>query len=313
MKLWRTLLVFLAFFVVAWGIMSLVVPTKQKVERTVTIHASASEVYAKLSNVDELEKWWVWKRADSSADVELSEQEPGKRIVYKIHFLKPKEREAKSTFLIAESNGLTSVTWNFEMFVPRPWNVFNLFSSLDKEKGKDFDEGLAALKKLTDHNGVDTTRREFEVERIDFPATSFAMIRQVVKWSDMSSFFQQHIPLLYQETTSKNIVAGTASGLFFEWNEKDQNADMAAAVPVPAGTKIESDIITVTDIPASKALYVNYKGTYDRMQDAYESIRQYMKENELKQKGPSIEQYTTGPLMEKDSTRWVTKIVFLIE
>jgi effector-binding domain-containing protein len=71
--------------------------------------------------------------------------------------------------------------------------------------------------------------------------------------------------------------------------------------------------VQATNIPASKAVFVNYYGAYDKISDAYNSIRQYLSDNKLKEKTPSIEQYIAGPSNEKDTTKWLTKIVFLVE
>jgi effector-binding domain-containing protein len=49
------------------------------------------------------------------------------------------------------------------------------------------------------------------------------------------------------------------------------------------------------------------------LQDAYNSIQQYLSDNKLKAKTPSIEQYIVGPANEKDTAKWITKIVFLVE
>jgi effector-binding domain-containing protein len=38
-----------------------------------------------------------------------------------------------------------------------------------------------------------------------------------------------------------------------------------------------------------------------------------MTEKNLKQKTPIIEQYISGPANEKDTAKWLTKIVFLVE
>jgi effector-binding domain-containing protein len=110
-----------------------------------------------------------------------------------------------------------------------------------------------------------------------------------------------------------NTPPGTASGLIYLWDEKSQQTDIAAAVPVAEGTVINNPIVSATTIPASKAVFVNYSGSYDKISDAYSSIRQYLFENKLKEKIPSIEQYISGPSNEKDPSKWLTKIVFLVE
>ena len=121
---------------------------------------------------------------------------------------------------------------------------------------------------------------------MNFPATTFAMVRQQVKWIDLSSFFAEHLPIVYQEAQNANATPGTASGLIYEWNEKMQQADIAAAVPVAPGTNINSPIVQSINIPASKAVFVNYYGAYDKLSDAYNSIRQYLSDNKMKEFTP---------------------------
>src|SRR6185436_16833474 len=78
--------------------------------------------------------------------IEIAALEANKKIVHDLHFIKPRKGEARSTFILNETNGTTSVTWEFDMATPRPWNIFNLFYSMDKNMGKDFGEGLSTLK-----------------------------------------------------------------------------------------------------------------------------------------------------------------------
>jgi effector-binding domain-containing protein len=153
----------------------------------------------------------------------------------------------------------------------------------------------------------------FEVQQMDFPATSFAIIRQVVKWPDITAFFAQHLPILYEDAAKNNINAGAATGLYYVWDEKNQQADMAVAVPVPAGTKLPHSIIRFTAVDASKAVYVNYSGAYDKLADAHRSLDMYLAANKLTPKQPVMEQYIYGPVNEKDTTKWLTKIVYLVE
>lgn len=148
---------------------------------------------------------------------------------------------------------------------------------------------------------------------MDFPATSFAIIRQEVKWTDITSFFGQHIRILYEEAGKNKVNAGAATGLYYVWDEKNQQTDMAAAVPVPAGTRIQNNIIRIGNINSSKAVYVNYPGAYDKIADAHNSLDRYIADKKLTQKFPVIEQYISGPFNEKDTAKWLTKVVYLVE
>lgn len=340
MKAVKPFLVFLLFVVMAGAILSLLLPASQKLEKTVTIRAPASAVYEQLSKLKNFNAWSVWSRQDSSATytisgtdgtpgaasswkgdpalsgegkMEITGLEPGQKVSHSIQFIKPRKAKGTSSFTLRENNGLTTVTWNFEMATPRPWNIFNLFYSMDKQMGKDFEKGLIALKELTETQTGNAPQKTYEVQTMDFPATSFAIIRQQVKWSDISSFFGQHLSILYEEAARNRITAGSATGLYFVWDEKNQQTDMAAAVPVPAGSALQNNIIRLEDVPASKAVYVNYSGGYDKIAEAHYSLDKYLAENKLTQKAPVIEQYISGPASEKDTSKWLTKVVYLVE
>jgi hypothetical protein len=80
---------------------------------------------------------------------------------------------------------------------------------MDKERGKDFEDGLAALKKIIEVAAGTVSEKKYEPQEMNFPATRFAIIRQQVKWSDLLSFYQQHLSLLIDEAAKANLVAGT--------------------------------------------------------------------------------------------------------
>lgn len=340
MKAVKPFLVFLLFVVISGAILSFALPASQQLEKTVTIHAPANVIYEQLASLENFHTWSVWSQQDSSATytmsgtdrtigastswkghpaisgegrMEITALEPGQKVSHGFQFLKPKKATGSSSFTLNEKNGLTTVTWNFEMITPRPWNIFNLFYSMDKEMGKDFEKGLIALKEMTEKKTGTAPQKTYEVLTMDFPATSFAIIRQQVRWTDISSFIGQHISILYEEATKNNIAAGSPAGLYFEWDEKNQQTDMAAAVPVPAGSVLQKNIIRLENVPASKAIYVNYTGGYDKLAEAHTSLDKFMAEEKLTQKAPVIEQYINGPVNEKDTSKWLTKIVYLVE
>src|SRR5258705_8181992 len=303
MKIIKPLIFFLLAVLVVTAILSMLMPTKQKIERSITINAPASVIYQQLVKLENFNKYSVWSQQDPTikytltgsdgtvgaatswtgdpeisgdGKIEIVSLEENKTIKHKLSFTKPKKGTAESAFTLKETNGVTTVTWNFDLVTPRPWNIFNLFYSLDKKMGTDFEESLASLKTAIEKLNGTTPAKTYDVQLMNFPATTFAMIRQQVKWVDLLSFFEEHLPIVYQEAQNANATPGIASGLIYEWDEKDQQADIAAAVPVAAGTKIDNPMVQATNIPASKAVFVNYSGAYDKLPDAYNSIRQYL-------------------------------------
>jgi effector-binding domain-containing protein len=340
MKVLRLVFFFILSVLTITAILSLLMPTSQKVQRSIVINAPAPVVYQQLSKLENFNKFSVWSQSDTGTrytltgtdatvgatsswkgdphvsgegKLEIIALEPNKKIVHHLHFIQPRSGNAESVFTMTENNGMTTLTWTFQLATPRPWNIFNLIFNLDKKMGKDFEDGLAQMKKGIETVNGTTSSTLYEVQTMDFPATKFAMVRQEVKWSDLLPFFSEHLPIIYQEAKNANTTAGTACGLIFNWNTQTQQGDIAAAVPVGDDAKINNPIVQAYSLPASKAVYVNYHGSYDKLPEAYNSIHRYLSENKLKERSPSIEQYISGPMNEKDTGKWLTKIVFLVE
>ena len=340
MRLLKSFFFFLICVLIVTVALSMLMPTSQRLEKSVTINAPAHMIYRELIKLENFNKYSVWSQRDSSAKYTLSgtdgtvgatsswtgdpaisgdgsigivSLEKDKTVGHKLTFIKPRKGSAESLFTLDEHNGVTTVTWNFELATPRPWNIFNLFYSLDKKMGQDFEEGLSLLKKAIEATNGTASLTLYEVQAMNYPATRFAIVRQQVKWADLPAFFSEHLPIVYQEAQNANASPGAATGLLYSWDEKAGQADIAAAVPIPAGTTISSPLVQSVDIPASKAIFVNFAGAYDKLPGAYNSIRKYLTDNKLKEKIPSIEQYITGPTNEKDTAKWLTRIVFLVE
>jgi effector-binding domain-containing protein len=345
MKVLKTIgVLLLSLFAIAM-ILMLVVPAKQHIERTIIINAPVSVVYKHLSNPATFYNWMVWCRKDTSIRTAVSDEAsdvPGattfwignpetsgkgmiefismkvnREIEHKVTFLEPRKEKAKSEFKLLDANGQTKLTWEFDLATPRPRNILNLFTSLDKKLGDEFEEGLINLKAIIEKTGVASAAlnaRSYAVQPMNFPATSFAVYQQEkVNRSDIPSFYATHLPRIYEEVMTVKATPGSPSGLFYVWDEANQQSDMAAAIAVPAGTQIDNNDIQIVDIPASKAVYIDYYGDHSQTAQAYKSIDKYLLANSLKQKAPVIEQYITDPAIEKDTAKWLTKIIFLVE
>lgn len=180
MKFFRLFVFFLLSVIIVTAILTFMLPAKQKISRIAVIKAPASVIYDYIQKLEHFTKWSVWTQQDSSATynlagtdgtvgaviswkghpqisgegkIEIAALQKNQKIVHTFHFITPKKAEAASTILLNETEkSTTTVTWNFEMATPRPWNIFNLFSSLDKQIGKDFEDGLSTLKQLVEAN-----------------------------------------------------------------------------------------------------------------------------------------------------------------
>ena len=104
-----------------------------------------------------------------------------------------------------------------------------------------------------------------------------------------------------------------ASGLYFTWDNDKQLTDMAAAISLPAGKELGSPIIRMETINGGKAIYTDHFGAYDKTPAAWTILRQYIASHNLKEKAPVIEQYLNDPAVVKDTAKWQTRVIMLVE
>lgn len=162
--------------IVAIAAVVMMTPTDFRVEREVTINKPKAEVFAYAKMLKNQNDWGPWAKKDpamkqefvgtdgtvgfiskwdsTNDDVGAGEQEiknivEGERMETQLRFIKPFESYADS-YLTTESvsNDQTKVKWGFTGAMPRPMNLMLVFVDMDKEVGKDFDEGLNTLKTI---------------------------------------------------------------------------------------------------------------------------------------------------------------------
>lgn len=163
-------------FIIVVGVLIFTTPTDFKVEREVTINKSKTDIYNYAKNLKNQNEWGPWIKKDpniklktqgvdgevgfisswesENEEVGVGEQEilkltEGSRIDTEIRFKKPFESTSRSYMTFDEiAPEQTKVKWGFTGSMPKPMNLMLLFVDMDKEVGKDFDEGLQSLKTI---------------------------------------------------------------------------------------------------------------------------------------------------------------------
>lgn len=175
----RLFLFTIVLLIVAAIALSYLLPEKQEIKKTITIKATPGKVYSQLLSAQNFTK--IFAKADSTIKYKAAGQEgaigttisfednpfmPGggqltltglklnKEITHNVVIANPVKMNAYSKISLNDSDGFTSVTWVFTLLTPRPWNAGNLFYNLEKEKGKDFENGLAALKMASEQRPI---------------------------------------------------------------------------------------------------------------------------------------------------------------
>ena len=181
--------------------------------------------------------------------------------------------------------------------------------------GKDFEKGLGRLKEQAEKAYAETPKAPvYAITTADRPAMLYVGKREVVKWADMKAFYGKHFGEGMAAIAKAGVApAGAPTGVYFEWNEKDMTADMIAGIPVAMDARAKLKGLDIYEVPASKALMIDYTGGYSNMAAPHEAMDAYMKANNLTMNLNVVEEYITDPMSEPDSTKWHTNIIYLIK
>jgi hypothetical protein len=162
--------------VAAIAVTTFVTPTDFRVQREVTINKPRSEIYSYVKFLKNQNEWGPWFKREPTMeqhfrgtdgtvgfvshwngkkeDVGEGEQEiktlvENERMDTEVRFKRPVESTALGTMVLEPSGDTqTKVQWTLSGSMPRPLNIFLLVMDMDKELGKDLDEGLASLKTI---------------------------------------------------------------------------------------------------------------------------------------------------------------------
>src|SRR5689334_170007 len=131
MKFFRIFTGFLFFVLLVTLGLSFMLPTDQKVKRSIEINASAPVIYNQLTRLENFNRFSIWSQQDSSAvytltgidgtvgaasswegsplisgegRIEITELVPNRKVAHKLSFTKPKKGKAGSVFELLETN-----------------------------------------------------------------------------------------------------------------------------------------------------------------------------------------------------------------
>ncbi|MBL7950999.1 MAG: SRPBCC family protein [Flavobacteriales bacterium] len=348
MRVLKTILIILLAVVAIICILGMIGPDTYRYERSATIAAPAESVYAHVSSLGAMDKWSPWNELDpnmkktmegtdgtvgatqsweGNSDVGKGTQRidslaPNSFVRTRLMFKEPMESEGDALVELTPAGDSTKVTWAMVGENNFMSKVMCKFMDMDAMIGKDFEKGLGMLKAQVETaeaarkaDLAAKTSGGYLIETVDRPELVYIGKRnRKVKWVDIGTFFGTNFPAAGAAIGAAKLeMTGAPTGLYWEWNEKDQTADMAAAMPVKgdANTKV-ADWETFV-VPASKMLMTKYYGDYAKSMVAHEAMNGYIKEKGLTHYGNVIEEYVTDPMTEKDTTKWLTNIYYMVK
>ncbi len=148
-------------------------PNSFRITRQATIRAPAEKVFALINDFHEWTKWSPWKKMDPALNrnysgaaagkgaiygwngnkkvgegrMEIVDTQPPSRIDIKLDLVKPFEAHNSTVVTFTPRDGGTLVEWAMSGQSPFMFKLMGLFTNMDQMIGKDFEAGLANMKK----------------------------------------------------------------------------------------------------------------------------------------------------------------------
>ena len=147
-----------------------------RVERSVTIKAPPERIFGLINDFHNFGQWSPWEHLDpdmqrsitgaasgkgavyewsgnskaGAGRMEILESTPSSKILIKLDFIKPIAGTNTSEYTITPQGDSTKVTW--AMYGPSPFvsKVMQVFVTMDKLIGGDFERGLSTLKTVAE-------------------------------------------------------------------------------------------------------------------------------------------------------------------
>lgn len=338
MKILRILLYLVLGLLALLCLLGLFAKKDYHVERSIDIAAPVALVREQMTNFSNFKNWSPWQKLDPNMKTELTGEVGKVGSVYswkgsdqvgagsmtlaaltdskadiQLKFTEPWASESPVVYQFSEKEGKTHTVWSMDSHFPFPWNVLGMFTDMDKMLGTDFETGLSNLKKLCEELAATKKYNGYEVKESELPVRYYSAIRSMVKFADMANFFMEKMPLTAELTEKQGAkIDGPATGLFWSYDEKAGKSDMATAMPISQSQKLGNGV-TVFTVGGGKALSIDYFGAYETTGKAHMGMDEYMAEKGLEQVPPVLEEYITDPMVEKDTSKWLTRVVYFVK
>ncbi|HXS37073.1 MAG TPA: SRPBCC family protein [Flavipsychrobacter sp.] len=313
-------------------ILGLIEPKDISVERTVMIKAPKDMVFDQMVKFKNWVNWDPWYKADSTMKIDYmgNDGAPGSsyhwmskkagegsieniavkdgQLDFSMHMIKPWKQNSDGILKAEDAgNGQTKASWGFTSHFSFPWNSMLAFMNMDKMLDSDFDRGLQYLKDYTEK--MPAGMSSLSIRDTIFPAHTYMGIRKKMSWNEMQKFFADS----YSQTgkAAGSVINGSAVGVFYMWDTANHMADIFAAFPV-SDTSKPLNGASCAYIPQSKAYMITHKGGYMSIGNEHMTLQRYIAAKG-KRANMVIEEYAIGPYQDKDSTKWVTNIYYLVQ
>ncbi|MDX2129074.1 MAG: SRPBCC family protein [Chloroherpetonaceae bacterium] len=314
-------------------VLIIAMPSQFTIVRKATIKAPKKVVYERVIYFKNFPKWSPWQDFDPKMTTSIKGEDGKVGAVYEwsgndsvgkgtqsitavteeridldLHFITPFESHSKTDYVVkAISEVETEITWTLHTSLPRPLNIFGPIFNLEESVGKDYERGLTKLKTLCETYVAENYRGGFEIVEFDFPERLYVVKKGSIKMTEIEKFYGVNFSKAVEEIKKANLLMTTPpTGLYWVWDEAKGMVEMAAGF----GATGEVKGLETVKIPAQKAYKIAFYGPSSGTMKAHLAMDEYFKAKGFQQGLPVMEEYAADATTEKDSTKWLTNVVY---
>ena len=174
--MFKTIAIVVVVLIAALLVYAATKPDTFRVERSASIKAPPEKVFVLLNDFQRWGDWSPWEKKDpamkrtfsvvtsgkgaqyawqGNSDVgqgrmEIAESVSPSKVSVKLDFVKPFEAHNIVEFKLEPKGDVTNITWAMQGDTPYFAKIIHVFLNMDRMVGKDFEAGLANLKRLTE-------------------------------------------------------------------------------------------------------------------------------------------------------------------
>lgn len=328
----KKILFILAGLVVVLLLIGFVLPGKLEVSKSVSINASAEAVFEEINDLKRWESWQYWNTLDPEMKITYSENTKGKGASYSWDGPKlgvgnlaldesiPNESiSIKMDFSGNPASGVYSLqpdgektTLNFKFMNDQGMNPIgrwiNVFMKSEIEKS--FDYAGEKIKAIAEAKPKFT----YTITEETMPAISYVGLMHTMSPQDPVAISAQMAKMYGELETmlkkAKVEITGYPFAMYPAYSETSM--DMICAMPVAADAKVPAKY-KVETVEVGRVIKGIYKGDYNNLMALHMELDQYLQYKGLTMNGAPIEIYVTDPMLEKDTSKWVTEIYYPIK
>lgn len=316
------------------AIIGLFLPSKVHVERSITVNTAPDIPFNLINDLSKFNDWSPWYNIDTNTvytnselktgvgawiswksdnpdvgngKLSITESKPNELIVTKLEF--EGWDPSGASYLFTTENNTTKITWTMDSDMG--YNVigrwFGLF--MDDMIGKDYDKGLAAIKKICEEQPIQDKVVGFDVNLRTLPTQNFIYLtNQNINANEIGLKIGESLMKL--DAFAKNNKVDVAGPPFTVWYSP---TNFVTGIPISGELLASDKDIKVGQQAGCDAYVVSYYGAYSNTQAVYENMSSFITEKGKRPSGPPRELYLSDPVLEKDTAKWLTEIVFPVQ